>query len=69
MDTYKLFQVKALPACASWFLFIQEPAVVCSGCWESTATSCESHTRGKGLSLSRRPRDLVLLHLLSSAAL
>lgn len=67
MDTYKLFQVKALPACASWLLFIQELAVVCPGCWESTATSHESHARGKGLSPG--PQAPVLLHLASSAAL
>ncbi|KFQ31206.1 Alpha-2-macroglobulin-like 1, partial [Mesitornis unicolor] len=39
IDTYTIFQVKAS---ASWFLWLQEPAVVCS------ATSHESHTCGKG---------------------
>lgn len=68
MDTYKLFQVKALPVCASWSFFIQEPAVVCSGCRETTATSHESHTHGKGLSLSHGHQAPVLLDLSSSAA-
>lgn len=50
-DSYKLFQVKALP----WFL-IQAAAEVCCGCWESTTAPHESHAGAKGPSLSHGPQ-------------
>ncbi|NXP76962.1 A2ML1 protein, partial [Ramphastos sulfuratus] len=50
MDTYKLFQVKALPVSAC----IQELAVPCSRCWESTAPSPECHAHSKAPSLSHQ---------------